>query len=63
MGLRDRDYMRDSGEDPPPHAPADEKVEAFLEGFLTRHRRLLVIVGVVFGLLITLGIILAFFDR
>ena len=37
----------------------DEKVEAFLSGFLQRHRKALVIAGVVLGILIVAGLVMA----
>jgi hypothetical protein len=60
MGIQDRDYMKgSSGGVSRRSGSADEKVEAVLSGFLQKHRRLLIILGLIFGLLIVAGIIMA----
>ena len=57
MGLHDRDYMRsESGRCQNEARDTDEKVEAFLSGFLQKHRRKLVIAGVVLGILLAAGL-------
>lgn len=60
MGIQDRDYMKSSsGGFSSRSSSTDEKVEALLSGFLHKHRRLLMILGFVLGLLIVAGIIMA----
>jgi hypothetical protein len=70
MGIQDRDYMKrqsrnrsgdgsisGSGEDGPP--PTDSKVEEFFSGFLQRHPRFFVYLGVAFAVVIIIALILA----
>ena len=60
MGLHDRDYMKgSSGGVSGPPSSTDEKVEAFLGGFLQRHRKALLIAGVVLGILLVAGLVMA----
>ncbi len=60
MGIQDRDYMKSSsGGFSSRSNSTDEKVEALLSGFLQKHRRLLMILCFVLGLLIVAGIIMA----
>ena len=41
----------------------DEKVEAFLSGFLQKHRRGLIVAGVVLAVLIAAGLVLTFVGK
>jgi hypothetical protein len=60
MGLHDRDYMKGgSGDYGTPASSTDEKVEAYLAGFLQKHRRTLLIIGVVLALLLVAGLLMA----
>jgi hypothetical protein len=61
MGLHDRDYMRRTSKEEAEggSSSADEKLEAFFSGFLTRHPRFLVVAGVVVAVVILLGIVIA----
>ena len=61
MGLDDRDYMRRPSNDEGPgvSSSADEKLEAFFSGFLSRHPRFLVVAGVVVAVAILLAILIA----
>jgi len=60
MGIEDRDYMKSSsGGFSSRSNSTDEKVEAVLSGFFLKHRRLLMILAIVLGLLIVAGIIMA----
>jgi hypothetical protein len=60
MGIQDRDYMRrrsdDGGES---SSPADSRIEALVSGFLRRHPRFLVYVGVGLGALGLITLIVA----
>jgi len=47
MGLDDRDYMKRSRDDDAERGSSpDEKLESFVSGFLTRHPKLPVVIGV-----------------
>jgi hypothetical protein len=61
MGLDDRDYMRRASNEEAEGASssADEKLEAFFSGFLSRHPRFLVVAGVVVAVAILLAILIA----
>jgi len=60
MGLYDRDYMkRPPDDDGGRSGSADEKLEAFFSGFLRRHPRLPIVLGVTFVVIIVLAILLA----
>ena len=60
MSIHDRDYMKGSSDSPAgPASSTDEKVEAFLSGFLQRNRRLLLFWGIFLALLIVAAIAMA----
>ena len=61
MGLHDRDYMRRASNEEAEGASssADEKLEAFFSGFLSRHPRFLVVAGVVVAVAILVVIVIA----
>lgn len=61
MGLDDRDYMKRASNDGAQgvSSSADEKLEAFFGGFLSRHPRFLVVAGVVVAVVILLAIVIA----
>ena len=60
MGLSDRDYMKRPADDDPRRAAShDARLEAFLNGFLSRHPRFLVVAGVALAVLIVVSIIIA----
>jgi len=60
MGLDDRDYMRRaSKEAEEASSSADEKLEAFFSGFLSRHPRFLVGSGLVAAVVILLAIVMS----
>jgi len=62
MGIHDRDYMRRRPDDDSPRSgPADEKLEAFFSGFLARHPRLPMAIGITLVLLVVLAILLVKF--
>ena len=62
MGLHDRDYMKRPSEDDPGRAgPPDEKLEAFFSGFLSRHPRLPLALGVTLVVLVLIAILVAKF--
>jgi hypothetical protein len=62
MSLHDRDYMKRPSEDDPGRAgPADEKLEAFFSGFLSRHPRLPLAIGVTLVLALVIAILAAKF--
>jgi hypothetical protein len=48
-----------SGDYSTPASSTDEKVEAYLAGFLQKHRRTLLIIGVVLALLLVAGLLMA----
>ena len=60
MGLDDRDYMRRaSNEEAQGASSSDEKLEAFFNGFLSRHPRFLMVAGVAVAVVILLAIVIA----
>jgi len=63
MGIRSRDYMRrpsdDDGERP---SPPDNKLEAFLSGFLQRHPRFFVYLGIALVALVVIALLVAKFS-
>ena len=62
MSIHDRDYMkRPSDDDSPRSGPADEKLEAFFSGFLARHPRLPLAIGITLVLLVILALLLVKF--
>jgi hypothetical protein len=64
MGIHDRDYMRgESGRVRADPSATDEKVEAFLSGFLQKHRRGLIVAGVVLAVLIAAGLVLTLIGK
>ena len=53
MGLDDRDYMRRSPDDDSQRSSSpDEKLESFLSGFLARHPKLPMVIGVALVVLV-----------
>jgi hypothetical protein len=47
MGLHDRDYMKRSPDDDARRGSSpDEKLESFVSGFLTRHPKLPIVIGI-----------------
>ena len=58
MGIQDRDYMkkRPSGGGGQSE-PLDQKLEAFLGGFLARHPRFFLYLGIGFGILFVVAVI------
>jgi len=63
MGIQSRDYMkRPSGDyDERPSTP-EGKIEAFLSGFLQKHPRFFLYLGIGLALLILIGLLLAKFS-
>jgi len=60
MGIRDRDYMRKRpDEGPSRRSPADSRLEGFLSGFLARHPRLLLGVGIALAALVIIAVVFA----
>jgi hypothetical protein len=63
MGIRSRDYMKrpsdDDGERP---STPEGKLEDFLSGFLQRHPRFFVYLGIALVVLIIVGLLLAKFS-
>ncbi len=52
MGIEDRDYMKRSSDEGEPLASSpDDKLEAFFSGFLERHPRFFVRLGIAFAIL------------
>ena len=63
MGIRSRDYMKrpSDGDGEPPSTP-DSKLEAFLSGFLQRHPRFFIYLGIALAVLIIVGLVIAKFS-
>jgi hypothetical protein len=62
MGIQNRDYMRRARQDDGPRSTApDDRVEAFLSGFLQRHRRLLIGSGIALAVLTIVAVAIAIF--
>ena len=60
MGLNDRDYMKRPVDDDVTYAaPADERLEAMLSGFLRRHPRFFLYVGIGLVVVIIMTLIIA----
>lgn len=63
MGIRSRDYMKrpsdDDGERP---STPDAKFEAFLSGFLRRHPRFFLYLGIALAALILVALLVAKFS-
>ena len=58
MGLHDRDYMRrDLDEDGANASSSDEKLEAFFSGFLRRHPRVPMVIGVVLVVVLVVTVV------
>ena len=62
MGLYDRDYMRNEGRRPNRLSGTDERIDEFASAFIRRHRRALVIAGVILVLLVIAGLLTAFIN-
>lgn len=63
MGIQSRDYMKRPSEDPgETGSGADMKLEAVLGGFLRRHPRFLVYVGIGLVALIIIALVVAKFS-
>ena len=52
MGLDDRDYMKRSPDDDARGSSPDEKLESFVSGFLTRHPKLPMVIGITLVVLV-----------
>ena len=53
MGLDDRDYMKRSPDDDARRGSSpDEKLESFVSGFLTRHPKLPMVIGITLVVLV-----------
>lgn len=60
MGIHDRDYMkRGSEEEPRDGSSSDDKLDAFLTGFLQRNPRFFPFLTLGLGILILIGLFLA----
>jgi hypothetical protein len=59
MGLYDRDYMRNEGGRANRSGGGEERAEEFASAFIRKHRRALVVGGIILALLIIGGLILA----
>jgi hypothetical protein len=58
MGLDDRDYMKRRPDDDAPHGSSpDEKLESFISGFLARHPKLPIVIGVSMVLVVVVVVI------
>jgi hypothetical protein len=61
MGIQDRDYMKrpsDDDDDRRASSP-DSRLEAFLSGFLQRHPRFFLYVGIGLAVLVAVAIVVA----
>ncbi|HEY6170035.1 MAG TPA: hypothetical protein VI454_18500 [Verrucomicrobiae bacterium] len=61
MGILNRDYMKRSSDDDDDGrgSLSDSKVEAFLSGFLQRHPRFFIYVGIGLGVMVVAAIVVA----
>jgi len=60
MGIEDRDYMKRSSDEADRFASSpDDKLEAFFSGFLERHPRFFVHLGIAFVVLIVVALVAA----
>lgn len=60
MGIRDRDYMkRPRAEDGTPRPSSNDTIEDVLGGFLQRHPRFFLYLGLGLGALILIGLVAA----
>ena len=60
MGIHDRDYMkRPSDDDGDKARPSSSKLDAFFNGFLSRHPRLLLVILLVLAAAILIAVIVA----
>jgi len=64
MGIQSRDYMKRTS-DGGSHQPSspDDQLEAFLSGFLRKHPRFFIYLGIGIVFLILLGLFVAKFSR
>ncbi len=60
MGIHDRDYMkRGPADEPRDDSSSDDKLDAFLTGFLQRNPRFFLFLTLGLGILILIGLFLA----
>jgi hypothetical protein len=59
MGLYDRDYMRNEGGRPNRSGGGEDRAEDLASAFVRKHRRVLMVGGIILALLIIGGLILA----
>ena len=60
MGIQSRDYMkRPSGNDGHQPSTPDGKIEAFLSGFLQRHPRFFIFLGIALVVLVIAALLVA----